>query len=102
MSVGGDTFIGEMLELAGYTNLFKNSSRYPALTQQELQALQPELLFLSTEPFPFNDTHVQAFQQWLPNTKVVLVDGEMFSWYGSRLQYAPAYFSRLQQQLKAV
>ena len=102
MSVGGDTFISEMLERAGYTNLYKNSNRYPTVTEDDLKALQPDLLFLSSEPYPFAQKHVETFQQLLPYTKVVLVDGEMFSWYGSRLQYAPAYFTSLQQQLKVV
>ncbi len=102
MTVGGDTFIGEMLELAGYTNLFKNSSRYPAITVDELKTLQPEVLFLSSEPYPFDQKHLETFQQLLPHTKVVLVDGEMFSWYGSRLQQAPAYFTQLQQQLMVI
>ena len=102
MSIGGDTFISDMLERAGYTNLLKNSSRYPTLTEAELKVLQPDLLFLSSEPYPFAEKHLQKFQQLLPHTKVALVDGEMFSWYGSRLQYAPAYFTQLQQQLKAI
>mgnify|MGYP003577389417 FL=1 len=101
MTVGGDTFIGEMLELAGYTNLYKNSNRYPTITEDDIKTMQPDVLFLSSEPYPFAQKHVDTFQQMLPHTKVVLVDGEMFSWYGSRLQYAPTYFTSLQQQLKA-
>ncbi|MGV3656886.1 MAG: helical backbone metal receptor [Chitinophagaceae bacterium] len=102
MTVGGDTFIGDMIELAGYTNLFRNNSRYPAITIDELKTLKPEVLFLSSEPYPFGQKHLETFQELLPQTKVVLVDGEMFSWYGSRLQQAPAYFSDLQQQLGAI
>lgn len=102
MTVGGDTFIGDMLERAGYTNLYKNSNRYPTITEDDLKTLQPDVLFLSSEPYPFAQKHLETFQRLLPHTKVALVDGEMFSWYGSRLQYAPAYFTGLQQQLKAV
>ncbi|MFI5164114.1 MAG: hypothetical protein ACHQHP_02585 [Bacteroidia bacterium] len=59
----------------------------------------PSLIFLSSEPYPFRQKHVQEFQKMCPFAKVVLVDGEMFSWYGSRLLYAPAYFERLLQNL---
>lgn len=102
MTIGGDTFINDLLQQAGYTNLFAQAQRYPVITVEELKAAQPQFLFLSTEPYPFAQKHVKAFQSFLPHTKVVLVDGEMFSWYGSRLQYAPAYFAQLQQQIKTV
>lgn len=99
MTIGGDTFISNMLQHAGYTNLFQDETRYPQISAEALQALNPEYLFLSSEPYPFNQKHIQAFENLLPQTKVVLVDGEMFSWYGSRLQHAPSYFATLQQQL---
>lgn len=95
MTVGGDTFIHSMLEKAGFTNIFANKKRYPEVTVSELQTINCELLFLSSEPFPFQQKHIEELQTQLPNTKIVLVDGEMFSWYGSRLQKAPAYFKNL-------
>lgn len=99
MSVGGDTFIHHMLQHAGYTNVLKNRTRYPTLTADELKTLQPDYLFLSSEPYPFCQKHVKGFQNILPQAKIALVDGEMFSWYGSRLRQAPHYFKMLQQQL---
>ena len=99
MTVGGDTFINAMLQKAGYHNLFQHAQRYPTLTKEDLQNAQPDYLFLSSEPYPFSEKHVKDFESFLPHTKVVLVDGEMFSWYGSRLQHAPPYFRQLQHQL---
>ena len=99
MTVGGDTFINAMLQQAGYHNLFQHAQRYPTLTKKDLQNAQPDYLFLSSEPYPFSEKHVKDFESFLPHTKVVLVDGEMFSWYGSRLQQAPPYFRQLQHQL---
>lgn len=100
MTIGGDTFIHSMLQIAGFDNLFANEGRYPEIMIEELQKRKPELLLLSSEPFPFKEIHVKELRTLLPSTKIILVDGELFSWYGSRLQYAPAYFARLREQLQ--
>ena len=102
MTVGGDTFINDLLMKAGFENVFAGKQRYPIITLEELQAASCELLLLSTEPFPFKQKHVDELQSHLPNTKIILADGEMFSWYGSRLQYVPAYLKHLQQQINAM
>ncbi|MEO7924292.1 MAG: helical backbone metal receptor [Chitinophagaceae bacterium] len=96
MTVGGDTFIHTMLDAAGLDNLYAGKTRYPEIEPVELLAMKPGLLLLSSEPYPFKQKHVDELQQLLPHTRIMLVDGELFSWYGSRLQYSPAYFSRLQ------
>ncbi len=101
MTIGGDTFINEMLAQAGFDNLFKNSKRYPQITIEQLQTINCQLLLLSSEPYPFQQKHINELQKKLPATKIVLVDGEMFSWYGSRLLYAPDYFQTLQNQIAA-
>ena len=100
MTTGGDTFIHSMLGAAGFKNMYADKIRYPEITIDELRTAGCQLLFLSSEPFPFKQKHIEELQPMLPDTKIILVDGEMFSWYGSRLQYAPDYFSRLQEQLK--
>ncbi len=107
MTVGGDTFIHSMMEAAGFKNIFADKSRYPVITIAGLLiANLPagrqgcQLLLLSSEPFPFKQKHVDELKEQLPDTRILLVDGEMFSWYGSRLQYAPAYFRELQQRIR--
>jgi ABC-type Fe3+-hydroxamate transport system substrate-binding protein len=95
MTVGGDTFIHAMLEAAGFENAFKNQKRYPEITIEDLQIANCRLILLSSEPFPFKQKHIDQLQPLLPDTKIILVDGEMFSWYGSHLQYAPKYFEEL-------
>ncbi len=102
MTVGGDTFISDMLECAGFENIVAHQTRYPEIKIDELQNLNCELLLLSSEPFPFKQKHAEELQKQLPATKIILVDGEMFSWYGSRLIKAPAYFQQLQQQIQAL
>jgi iron complex transport system substrate-binding protein len=92
MAAGSDTFIHHMLELCGLRNLC-TETRYP---QVELgQSEQPDYVFLSSEPYPFKEKHIEEVQKAYPKAKVLLVDGEMFSWYGSRLLKAPDYFQAL-------
>lgn len=100
MAAGRGTFIGDMLEKTGLKNVIAaEDSRYPQLSIEEIRDLNPELIFLSSEPFPFKQVHADELQQQLPNTNVVLVDGELFSWYGSRLLRSVAYFHELLKQL---
>ena len=96
MVAGTGTFIDEMLQKCGLQNIFsKTSSRYPEITAEELQKKTLSLILLSSEPYPFKEKHIEAFRVLCPDAIIKLVDGEMFSWYGSRLKYAPAYFREL-------
>ncbi|OQP43176.1 cobalamin-binding protein [Niastella yeongjuensis] len=97
MTIGSDTFIHDMLGRCGFKNIFDHTTRYPAIDTWQLA--QCDLLLLSSEPYPFQQKHIDELQAELPNTRIILVDGEMFSWYGSRLLHAPAYFTSLLQQL---
>ena len=99
MTVGSDTFIHSMLEAAGFENAFKTQKRYPEITIEELQIADCQLLLLSSEPYPFKQKHIDELQPLLPHIKIVLVDGEMFSWYGSHLQYAPGYFKEFRMSI---
>ncbi len=101
MAVGCDTFINHMLQRAGFNNLIKEQ-RYPELNLDELQLLNPEVLLLSSEPYPFKEKHVEELQTLLPNSKILTVDGELFSWYGSRLLNSQPYFNELQRQLHKI
>jgi len=92
--VGKETFIDYMLNLNGFTNYFGDKLRYPEI-QLKTEYKNVDLVFLSSEPFPFQDKHIKLFQQYFPSAKIILVDGEMFSWYGSRLIHAFTYFKQL-------
>lgn len=95
MTIGGDTFINSMLEICGFDNVFADKTRYPEITITQLQTTNPNLILLSSEPYPFTQKHIDELSGLFSNCKVVLVDGEMFSWYGSRLLLAPDYFKTL-------
>lgn len=102
MTVGGDTFINDMLKRAGFENMFRDRTRYPEVSINELISANCQLLLLSSEPYPFKEKHIAELKTILPGTKIILADGEIFSWYGSRLLQAPAYFQKLHQQIKAI
>lgn len=85
MAAAAGTFINEMITLSGLQNCLNDETRYPELTSEKIQTLEPELILLSSEPYPFKEKHVLELTQLCPQAKILLVDGEMFSWYGSRL-----------------
>jgi len=97
MVAGGDTYINSVLELLGCINVFKSKMRYPTTSIEELKSLSPDVLLLSSEPYPYSQKHVEQYKKVLPNIKASLVDGEAFSWYGSRLikksEYLHSIFS---------
>jgi ABC-type Fe3+-hydroxamate transport system substrate-binding protein len=99
MTIGSDTFIHHLLMRCGLENVFATKTRYPEISEKELAEANPELILLSSEPFPFGEKHLQHYQQICPHAKIILVDGQMFSWYGSRLLHAPAYFNSLTNSL---
>ena len=100
MWAGGDTFISDILARLGWKNVVR-SPRYPTLSLEELAALQPATVLLSSEPYPFKEAHIADVKAAMPSAHVLLVDGEMFSWYGSRLLHAPAYFRGLLERTTA-
>lgn len=95
-TVGKNTFIDAMIESCGGVNLQKES-RYPEW--DFTHSINPDIILLSSEPYPFNESHIEFFQGKYPQSKVVLVDGEYFSWYGSRLEKAPKYFEKVLREI---
>lgn len=93
---GANTFVDTMLERCGLQN-FMTADRYPEF--QIKDGVTPDYIFLSSEPYSFKRKHIKAFEDKFPDAKIRLVDGEMFSWYGSRLTLAPKYFQSLLQEL---
>jgi ABC-type Fe3+-hydroxamate transport system substrate-binding protein len=100
MVAGNDTFIHDMMLEAGFNNLVKQN-RYPMMTLEEIKSINPTVIMLSSEPFPFADKHIIEWQMQLPNTKIILVDGELFSWYGSRMLKSFQYFRGLYEELSS-
>lgn len=99
MAAGTDTFIHSTLQLFGLKTL-PEKTRYPELSASEIESLSPDLIFLSSEPYPFKEDHIRELSALSPKSKIFLVDGELFSWYGSRMLKMPEYFLQLYAQIK--
>jgi ABC-type Fe3+-hydroxamate transport system substrate-binding protein len=97
MVAGSHTFIDDMLKRCGFENAAANlEGRYPELDEDGIRSLAPDLVLLSSEPYPFKDSHANELRALLPNTsRCMLVDGTYFSWYGSRLVESPTYFKKV-------
>jgi ABC-type Fe3+-hydroxamate transport system substrate-binding protein len=99
MAAGKDTFIDYMLSQCNFVNVCDASmERYPELTMEDIKSLNPEVILLSSEPFPFSEKHLEEFKTYFPGISPVLVDGEYFSWYGSRLLNAPEYIKSVMEK----
>lgn len=99
MTVGGDTYIHDVMAHWGLTNVFGDRRRYPTVDPEKLSRYHPELVLLSSEPYPFKEKHLAAVEQYCPGARVLLIEGEWFSWYGSRMLHA---FRRLNIWRKAI
>ena len=100
MVAGSGTFIDELLKLNHFQNQFASKERYPEI---ELNKMEEEgdldLILLSSEPFPFQADDGYEIAKSAHNAQAVLVDGEMFSWHGSRLLKAFDYFKYLHNSI---
>jgi ABC-type Fe3+-hydroxamate transport system substrate-binding protein len=101
MTAGGDSFIHSMMSLAGLDNVFGMQERYPEVTLDDIRDSGCEVVLLSSEPYPFGPKHATELAGELPGVAVILVDGEVFSWYGSRMLHAPAFFHKMWQNIES-
>ncbi|HYW34954.1 MAG TPA: helical backbone metal receptor [Balneolaceae bacterium] len=85
MTVGGDTYIHDVMGYWRLENIFGGDKRYPAIELNQLEKRNPELILLSSEPYPFREKHVRPVQKACPDARIILVEGQWFSWYGSRM-----------------
>jgi len=99
MVVGNNTFINDILNKLNLKNVFADKVRYFETSEKEIKTLKPDYIFLSSEPFPFKENNCSFFRNLLPQTTVKVVDGELFSWYGSRLIQSPKYFKVLYDEI---
>jgi ABC-type Fe3+-hydroxamate transport system substrate-binding protein len=101
MVAGNNTFINEMLKLNHFHNIYQNKDeRYPEVIIQKMRIQgDPDLVLLSSEPYPFSDEHAFELGRYTHHAKTVFVDGELFSWYGSRIVKALEYFKKLHHSI---
>ncbi|MDP9960854.1 ABC transporter substrate-binding protein [Chryseobacterium lathyri] len=100
MTIGSDTFIHRILSEIGFKNIFKNRTRYPEIQMEDL--VEAEVIMLSSEPFPFKEKHIEEMKAFYPDKKIMIVDGEAFSWYGTHIAKCGDYFTGLLAEIHAI
>jgi ABC-type Fe3+-hydroxamate transport system substrate-binding protein len=100
MGVGGGTFIHDLLTRSGFDNVLGQKSRYPTLTNDMISHLDVDIVMLSSEPYPFKEKHITEMTRLAKGAKVVLVDGEMWSWYGNRMIIAADYIYQFREDIQ--
>ena len=102
MVAANDTYINEMLQLNRFENIYEHMSRYPKVEINRIRHEgDPDVVFLSSEPFPFKDEHAIEIATYTNRSVTVFSDGEMFSWFGSRMLLAFDYFKELHKKLES-
>jgi len=103
MAVGSGTYIDSVLQHMGMTNVFaERQERYPVISLTELKELEIDCVFLSSEPYPFGNKHILEINQVISHQKCLCVDGEWFSWYGSRMWIAAPQLSNVLQTISRI
>jgi ABC-type Fe3+-hydroxamate transport system substrate-binding protein len=100
MTIGSDTFIHKILAEIGFENIFKDKKRYPEIQVEDLA--EAELIMLSSEPFPFKEKHIEELKEFYPDKKIMIVDGEAFSWYGTHIAKCENYFKGLISEVESI
>lgn len=100
MTIGSDTFIHKILTEIGFENIFKDKTRYPEIQMEDLA--DADVIMLSSEPFPFKEKHIEEMKAFYPDKKIMIVDGEAFSWYGTHIAKCGDYFQELLAEVHAV
>lgn len=99
MTIGSDTFIHHILTEIGLENSFKDQTRYPEITVEDLA--KTDIIMLSSEPFPFKEKHIEELKAFYPDKKIMIVDGEAFSWYGTHIAKCGEYFKDLVSEINS-
>lgn len=100
MTIGCDTFIHKIMSEIGFENIFKDRTRYPEIRAEDLA--DADVVMLSSEPFPFKEKHIEELKAFYPDKKIMIVDGEAFSWYGTHIAKCEAYFKELIAEIRTV
>lgn len=100
MVAGQGTFIDDLMARSGLRNVFGDQPRYPEVSAAALALAGADVILLSSEPFPFEQVHIKEMRELAPAAYVEIVDGTLFSWYGSRLRLSPPYLQDLHARLR--
>ncbi len=100
IAAGTGNYINSLITGLGFNNcLSKHINRYVRLSLGELKKLSPDIVFLPSEPYNYTLYDKLKFEKIFPSARAVLVDGEMFCWYGSRMLKAAPYIKNLIKEI---
>ena len=89
MVASKSTYIGSVLELAGYDNLSTDKLDYPVITVDEIKGMPLDYIILSTEPYPFRKRDCRLIEEKLAKQyDFMKACGKIFSWHGSYTRQA--------------
>ncbi|MBA2694235.1 MAG: ABC transporter substrate-binding protein [Rubrobacter sp.] len=99
MTVGGDTYVSDVIEVCGGENIFADRVRYPEVSLEEVEERRSEVVLLPDEPYVFSAVDLVDFHSLdMPaarDDRIHLVDGKMLTWYGPRMASGLAQISAL-------
>ena len=104
MTIASDTYISAMLAEVGWETLPAveggdvGAARYPVFGWNAPWLPKVERVLLSTEPYRFHSRHIDEVAA-LAARPATLIDGEMASWYGSRVIAGLRYLASLRRGL---
>lgn len=104
MVAGNQTYISAMLNLVGFQNKVITTedlvSRYPIIQESDSSLKNSQILFFSSEPYPFKKRHVEEFLKIsnLKHAQYLMVDGQNLSWYGTKTLKGLNYLLSLKKQ----
>ena len=92
MAVGEDTFAHDLMRLCGGVNCFAGQERYPRIDERALEESAPEVILLPTEPYCFGESDRNELMQLdcaaARSGRIHVIEGELLSWYGPRMERA--------------
>lgn len=84
IAAGPDTYVSDLARQAGLTPI--GPKGYPRLSEAELDALDPDLILLPTDPFRFTQRHRTELMRRFPGTAVHVMEGRALTWMLSRTE----------------
>lgn len=99
---GNETFIHDILKNIGIDNSFVHLKGYQKIIGKQLSEIKADILLLPSEPYAFDKSHIEHYKKLLPDSKILLVDGQLFCWYGNRLLLAINYLKNLKSLIKSI
>lgn len=104
MTVAADTYIARMLATVNWSILpTGGAARYPEVGDLREAAARAQIILFPSEPFPFGPAHIEEFraEAGCTSQRLLPIDGEAVSWYGSRAIAGLDYLAGLAGDLAA-